>query len=273
MWLLSVFLIGATSMPAAQAAPAYLTISGSRIAQAHLTLKETIRFKEFSALDEQQFFSVPANGTFGGFLIERLPSREWAAGGLYQKDILATRDRRPLSRRFGPSVATLEPGRYRVHLLTDAPMMIRLRLDLGSSLSLTPTTPSPIQIKRLALSGPGAPLATDAHLRFTVGSDQIVNLATYSRLNGAGLRVIAVCIDDQTPCPIPLGGIMPGDPMGSQAWMVGKGYDLASSLSPGGHTAHFEAKHVGVVEAQYGLVHVFPPRSHPKPCAGTVCGG
>lgn len=271
--LLGCLLFVATTPIPGNAATSYVTITGSRIAYADVSLANAITFQEFDSKDEKRFFGAPATGTFGGFLIERLPSLEWAAGGVYVKDILYRTDRRPLPNRFGPNVATLQPGRYRVHLLTDAPLTIKLALQQGSSLTVKPTLSSAFQFRRVALGGPGAPAVAAADARFTIAANQYTSIETYSRMNGAGVRSIATCIDDESPCPVPPGGVWPGEATGSHAWMVGRGYDAAAPLAPGTHVAHFEARHAGVVEAQYGMLWVFPPMSHPKPCAGTVCAG
>lgn len=89
--------------------------------------------------------TVRTSGTFAGYVVERLSDRKIVAGALR----VPAMDWEPFDFRrivlIKGNRAFLEPGDYRIHLVTDGESTVRFRVDgLDEDARYRPTSPSPV---------------------------------------------------------------------------------------------------------------------------------
>ena len=192
----SVFAAG----PAGASKDGSITLIGRRSASAVFTIDEPVRIRccrtraQNDGRPRPLDLEVTTSGTYAGFIVERVggggivaggmrvPAMDW--GGIFEMAI-------PIAE--GP----LQPGTYRIHLLTDAPARVRITVEgLDRDLTLKPSRRSPVRASFGSIGvGSGAPIAFSKRT-LRVREKTVVVMAHDARFQWGQAHVMRHCISD-----------------------------------------------------------------------------
>jgi hypothetical protein len=186
----------------ATAAPRFrtLTVQGPGNTYADVSFSSRVRLA--TSMTSEMRPRYTATGTYAGVYVTPVHGPGPAAGTFLMRAFRMLSD---LPFPLGPVDAWLPPGRYRVHLLGDAPATVRISVEgLGRDVSVRTATPSPVHATLLqrGVAGVSAP-ADRTIVPFTVGPDTVTVVASVHESSAfAGRR--EVCVRERTdglsPC-------------------------------------------------------------------------
>lgn len=154
-----------------------------------------IRYADNPPRFVQEGFTQETEGAYVGFAIERLPQEKLVVGGVRIPSMDLGSLRLPALAQLARG-GRLSPGRYRIHLLTDGPSIVRIEArGLESPWVLRPTNPSPVAAQLIQLIPPAG---LGGHGRITVSlGESIVLLATQVETQGGQVDYVNHCITNE----------------------------------------------------------------------------
>lgn len=202
-------------------------------------------------------FDVSTDGTYGGFLIERVRDDRIMKAAVRIPEMDLSGAGVPTFVEFGKA-KTLSAGHYRIHLLTDGQSTVRIEMNgLPRSTTYLPSKPSPVsaQLHRM-IEQPGPPAA---HIRdaLRIQPSSTVAIAIHTEADLGQAHVTSQCVvlpgewcgeDDQDAFITPASGA---------SGMSNIKVYPKSSFEAGNYEAVFTVASAGVVRSAHGFLLVF----------------
>lgn len=260
----ALLLLGGAPAGAGDRAPRELVLRGDRSASVDVTLRRPVRLTccrpVEQTVDGQASFrvaglSVETEGTYAGFAIERVRDGRMMRGAVRIPSMDLEEGRIPTYVSFGRK-PRLRPGRYRIHLLTDGPSVVRVEgAGLTRSLELAPAGPTKVAAELVTLATTTGLEQAQARVPVEVTKGATVLLAVKTEGDYAQAHYLGQCI------------VQPGaqcseeehyDTWASPASGGGGGTKLdmfeRGAIEPGSYEAVFVAGSIGAPQGAYGFV-------------------
>lgn len=260
----AVLLLGAAPAGAGDRPRGEFVLRGDRSASVDVTLRRPVRLTCCRPVEQMvdgqaslrvAGFSVETEGTYAGFAVERVRDGRMMRGAVRIPSMDLEDGRMPTYVSFGRD-SRLRPGRYRIHLLTDGPSVVRIEAaGLARSMALAPERPTKVAAELVTMATTGGPEQAQARVPVDVTKRSTVLLASKTEGDYAQAHYLGQCI------------VEPGgqcseeehyDTWVSPASGGGGGNKLdmfeRGTFEPGSYEAVFIAGSIGAPQGAYGFV-------------------